>query len=792
MTQTLIRPAASMALATAKHWINRFEITNLHQLTLQYRLIGIGNLQKTPAYDKQVNQLVKWVAYDTQQPVALVKRNDLHWLAVPISSYPSKTEIRVGPETAKLTMGDEEYTLNLGQLNQADMPIAIKLLEYALNTPLMHNAELWSFGRHYYKKQPISAGGPHSSVDLYPGFSWNIVTAEGGRLFVRLDTTTRFVDSKWMTADHNAADPKRYQGSNCLYHFGHQWYVVKLAGLTDTSIAEHTFPIDEQKTADVFSYTRNRWSKNPPVWVRDLDCNSPAILYKIPGKDVLRSGALALCKRLLQTNEVAVARRHHEAITPPEERFSDMEAIIKIHFQQAQLCGKTIQVSSQPLKSVQRVFPIPAQRFGGGRVLGISAQTGVTDVVPPSEMGRARLKLLQDPDAGCLDTSSFRTQYLLIPQSLPRTISQDFQKRFERMMQTVSGQTGYRVTRIVYDNRTARGLYQQVEVIKKAVDKAEVQSGYGLLILPEHSHRDLHNGIKRKLWAKLQFQSALTDTIRTFYRQQAGRETYEVKPEQMGKYQSYLRNLALGTLVVNRKWPWALMKPLHYDVTIGIDVLNYMAGITFVYNQGTDITFQHAESQQPEKLSAKQIKSMLLQSLRSDLKRLNVSPRSIVIHRDGRTFAPEIEGIYQAVKILKKEDLLPEDVQIGIVDIRKTSADQTRIVAGESVGDRRNPDMGSYTVFDSRSGAVCTTGSPFSFSGTANPLSVIGVEGDLNMEWVMQDIFDLSQLVFSAPDRCQRLPATIKIADDFLEPLAGFVDEDALNYDSEDEDTDKE
>ena len=87
---------------------------------------------------------------------------------------------------------------------------------------------------------------------------------------------------------------------------------------------------------------------------------------------------------------------------------------------------------------------------------------------------------------------------------------------------------------------------------------------------------------------------------------------------------------------------------------------------------------------------------------------------------------------------------------------------------------------------------VCTTGLPFKFDGTAKPLSVIVVEGDLNMEWVLEDIFGLSQLVFSAPERCQRLPITIKIADDFLEPIASTVDEEALRYDTDDEDEDDE
>ena len=58
-------------------------------------------------------------------------------------------------------------------------------------------------------------------------------------------------------------------------------------------------------------------------------------------------------------------------------------------------------------------------------------------------------------------------------------------------------------------------------------------------------------------------------------------------------------------------------------------------------------------------------------------------------------------------------------------------------------------------------------------------------EGPLDIQWVLEDIFALSQLVFTAPDKCIRLPLTIKLADDFLEPIAAEVDEEAARYETE-------
>jgi hypothetical protein len=95
-----------------------------------------------------------------------------------------------------------------------------------------------------------------------------------------------------------------------------------------------------------------------------------------------------------------------------------------------------------------------------------------------------------------------------------------------------------------------------------------------------------------------------------------------------------------------------------------------------------------------------------------------------------------------------------------------------------------NPTIGSAYILGAREGIVCTTGLPFQFPGTAKPLSAVIREGPLDIEWVLEDIFDLSQLVFSAPDRCARLPLTIKLADDFLEPIASDADEEEALYEA--------
>ncbi len=121
----------------------------------------------------------------------------------------------------------------------------------------------------------------------------------------------------------------------------------------------------------------------------------------------------------------------------------------------------------------------------------------------------------------------------------------------------------------------------------------------------------------------------------------------------------------------------------------------------------------------------------------------------------------------------------------SVVDIRKSTADHLRLVEGEEPQQMQNCLVGSYYLLDCTEGVVCTTGRPFRFSGTAKPLTAVVVEGALDITWVLEDIFALSQLTFAAPDKCSRLPITVKLADDFLEPIASQADDESALYETE-------
>ena len=769
-------------------WLSMFEITNLDELSTQYRLLEVTNLPKGDSYDKNANRLTTGIAYEIQQPVALVRQKDRHYLALPGDSKLPKLSRPLMPHVVELVPQDGTHDLDFTALNDITGPIAINWLHYAIRGELYRDRRLWGAGRAYYRKRPTRLD-PTCDIDLYPGFHWNLVGTGDGRLMVAVDLTARYVDGAWLheRIGRDSAKTADYLYRHCLYQFGRDWFVIQLWGISDRSISKQVFqPPGERDPIDIFSYTRRRWNKNPPKAVRELDPDDPAIIYRYPGSGVERYGALSLCKLTLRTDDPRVSRIHHHSIVSPQSRLDGIAQIVKDHLGSVRLHGVPIRIASQPDQRPRRIFPVPAQRFGDGRVIAVTDHVPdtATDVVSLEDLGRRRLKLVLDPKMRLGGNDPFDAQYMFLPRSTPRDILVDFQTRFEAAMREISGDPNYSVTRVVYDDRGATSLRKQVAAIVAAKDKARITRGYALLVLPDKVKADLHNYIKRELWPHIQFQCATANKIGRHYERSGDR--FQVRRKKEGILRSYVRNVALGMMMVNRRWLWRLEEPLHHDIHIGIDVLNGMAGVTFVYDRGGSIVFRAFRCKQKERLSSRQLRDILVTSLPHDLTRVGVRPSSLVIHRDGRTYASELNGLERAVTELTHVGVLPSELVVGVVDIRKQTADSLRIFSGYQ-GTKQNPTVGTYCLISDTQGVIATTGHPFRFDGTAKPLTAVIVRGDLDIEHVLEDIFGLSQLAFSAPDKCSRLPISIKLDDDLLEPIASGMDEEEALYEIEGE-----
>ncbi len=786
----------SSSYTAPRQWENRYEISNRLALTCDYRLLEIQGLPPGEHFDKNLNQLLKQVRYELKQPVALVRRGDIRYLAIPADSALPRQEQRLIPHAVHLVFDQDVHPLSLASLDLATTPIALAFLQFALRRPLWGHQRLWDDGNSCFEKRALNAQDSGATIDIYPGFGWSVEAEDDGRLFLSLEVRNRYVDRLWLP-ERLARGGKTVEDvflRRCLYHFGDQWFIVQLRHPTGKSVGEQRFVLeDTQEIVGLLDYTREKCGPSAPRWISELDPDSPAVMYRYPGNEKERHGALALCKCTYTTQEGEAAGLHRRSISNPGARFRRTGQIVGTYFQQASLGGQRIRIEAAPRDKERRIFAVPPMRFGHDRVLAVTPvsssrpaprpDTSVTDLVPLEELGRRRMQLMLSPQAGPLDVTPFDPQYLVMPYSVPRKVGDDFEQKFVAAMRQVSGQPTYNIRRIMYQDRGATSLVKQLKAIRDPLELNGHGRGFILLVLPPRAHPKLHHQIKAALWRDIQVQCARAEAVLGFYQPVEGGQQYRVVQGRESKYASYVRNCALAMLAVNRKWPWALAAPLHYDVYVGIDVLNHRVGATFVYNDARQIYFRDFPSTQPERLTSRQMREIIAGQLSADLKALKLRPRSLVVHRDGRALSSEPVGLRKAVEDLQREGLLPLDVTVGMVDVRKTMGVPARIVEGVRLEEVENPTIGSFRVYTSRSGVVCTTGWPFSFPGTAQPLMLVISEGNLNIEWVLEDAFALSQEVFTAPDRCARLPVTIKLADDLLEPIAGAEEDDEALYD---------
>jgi len=210
-----------------RHLVSMFEVENQAQLEIAYRLLRIRGLPRGEYFEKNLNRLLRDVQYEMRQPVALLDRDGEPCLAVLASAPLPASERRLMPHAIHLEVESGEHQLRFASLAPQDHGIAASFLRWAVQGSLFRDQRLWSQGRGYFSKRPLSSAGS-GTVDLYPGFTWTVITGEDGRLMLAIDVSTRFVERAWLS-DRVAADGEAsLRGRNCLYQFGPQWYVIQV------------------------------------------------------------------------------------------------------------------------------------------------------------------------------------------------------------------------------------------------------------------------------------------------------------------------------------------------------------------------------------------------------------------------------------------------------------------------------------------------------------------------------------------------------------------------------------
>jgi len=758
--------------------------------------LDLQEIDNDPALNnRNLEKVLMKAASRTAGPVAPYHKDGKLHIAVRADSQIEFLEIPLAPMYAKLTLLPEVYKLNFGKMSLEEIELSKRFLEFTIKQHLGNLPTIWRFNsQQYFLRKPLY-NDPHSEIDVYGGFNFQVLYNSDNLFYISLDLAYKYTDKKFlherMEQQNSETIKNKLQGKKCLYFGGDSWYQVQIAGF-GKSIREHDFPHDGKRFT-VYEWALSRTKSETFNMRKHLFPDTPTLIFNYPGNtSKYLNGAACLAKLVYSTSMEFVNGMHSKTLTNPDSRFRFLSSYIRHNFTGIRFNGATLNIDDRPHSEELKIFPLPSLKYNGN----VETKTFTIDQYYERNIADfPRMRKANIIRHGILNNNLFNPQYLLIPDSIDFTLGKTICQTLNHDMKVFAKQFDGFVP-IVYKDLRSSSAYKQYQELKKALNANNVTHGKALFILPEENEssgkyiKNLHDCVKKNFYRSVQFQCAASHKITSFFRGyiEKGAVIYRLVEERLRSYKSYVANLFFEHLIINQKWPYALSKALNYDIYVGLDVHDHYAGFTFFYRNGEKIVFDFAEvssktgTYRNEKISARVITERLLDNLKRHIPQYAKNPNGIVLLRDGRSFGEEPKALKVVIDELAKVNLINKSsFRFGIVDIHKSTSIPYRI-ALESQGfpSLVNPISGTYKMFNSQTGFLFTTGYPFKINGTVHPIHITLIEGDAELEKVMHDIFNQCIMAFSAPDKPSSLPIVLKLIDTMIRPFAHQMTEYAL------------
>jgi len=778
--------------------VNIYVIENQHEIRIKYRLYKVRGVSPlSDNFDKHAQLLIDKLSRTTKSPCALVKENSELFVAQPLG-YPSlPNQVPLVGTNALIEPTELEQELDYGALNEKTKHLAIRFLQFQLNGLVHNNSSLWqpSTGMPYYQKQPDSKFAPTEAV-MYRGFRFRLVLLPGNRIGVCVDVTRKYVSPHYLPSRISDDDFRGYKGRRCVYEYGNRWYETSINGMTDLNVSEVKMP----DGVSLFDHIHAITKSPKPACLMTLPKNCSVFTYQTSLGQV-RHMPSALCRLTFATNQPDAAKSHSRTIMAPHIRKQEIEFVVHNYLRAWKLQGIPITLSHQMLELDCDTLTTPSILFGSGKVLS-QREEGIDSV---HEFGLSRRQYLYSEDAGFFVKRKLDRQYLIMPKSVYDTFGHKFLDHIKKQFSNLyspNGEIQYDPIVITYDDSVRKSIYSLGREILLSWDDATRgnlrQSGFGLVIIRRFGQHgtekedELANLLMREFRKRdIIVSVSHTEVPSASYIgiDHAGNTEWKVNDDEktFRRFKGYLENLVLNKIfLLNSVWPFVLSSPLHSDLTIGVDVKNNTAGFMFIFKEGQSFVFKYTTSEQKEHLGRAQLLTMIYDYLKNELTANPRKVHDITIHRDGRLYQEEVQGVKDAFDKLAKERLVDKDFDCNFLEIKKTSRVPLRMFERSTPeGGMRewieNPMIGKCRIFDDTA-FVCTTGRPYKYPGTTKPLQITKIGGKMEFKLLLQDVFSLANLTWTKPDACSRLPISVKMTDIRLREIAGEYDEDMLKY----------
>jgi len=768
---------------------NAYHIKNLNSYSTKVRLYRVrGLLPGDVDFYRNLDTLCTRLSRDLRTPATFLLRDEAFVVLRDDAPEPAQ-HFQLVRTTAVLERGSDVLTLDFEHLTAETRPIALRFLQFSLQGVLWRHRDLWQphTGGTFFEKEAVHLG---ETISLHRGFLARIIDLGDGGFGVCVDVRHKYVSKRPLpTVLNRKSFANRFKALHAIYHYGHEWFEIRLSELNDLSVTEYQI-LKDGKPRSLLEYIQAHSAKPLPAELAHLpkDC---AVVHYFNSRDQQRAAPSALCFPVFDTGAPQVRREHgRRTILAPDVRCKAVEEFTKHYLNELRLDGQSFQLARQAVEISKRSFRVPDLKFGGGKVLSVKGSEGAI-LMRLDELGKQRLSLLRDKSAGFFVIEPFQRQFFFMPQSILDSWGPQFLKDLSLAVDCFYPQeNGYEPTVVPYNDSRGPTWVDQAHAIVAAAKDENVSNGFAVVMLHEPGqHRErkedqLAAFVLTRLYEDFDVRAAVvhTDTGSECY-ELISRQAYAIRGYRRKKLDGYLRNVALNkVLLTNEKWPFVLAERLHAEVTIGVDLKAQHVGFTLVGDGGGYIDTRIKKTRFREHLQAEEFQKHLVKVVRQYHERTGQFASTIVIHRDGRMFQSELAGARAGLQQLIDDGFIVANGSLTCVEIAKHSYASLRLFNVQRSNEGRsnsvqNPTVGQYFIPTSSEGYLVATGPPFYRAGTVLPLHVRKLEGPLSMEQILEDIYRLTTLTWSRPEDCTRYPITIKLNDRRLFEDAGQYDE---------------
>ncbi|MDQ6830217.1 MAG: hypothetical protein M3081_15275 [Gemmatimonadota bacterium] len=607
-------------------------------------------------------------------------------------------------------------------------------------------------------------------VRAFRGFRFG-VTLVDGLPYVAVDVRTRYLGR---TSLAHATDAERrtllraHLGSHLrgddravfVRDNGTRKIPCRYAGETGQSIADHTFEIDGRRQS-VLDYYRGRYphvqlvGADRAVYVQD---RNGGLTFAVPESRLYP---------VFTTENEAIRRCSVAPQLAPSERLRLIESFLPF-LKDIPYGARRLTPQAQYRRTRSTVFVPPALEFGDNVV--VRPFGGSTPARNAPRFERGVLEFGKDKLDAIASRRPFHNEplpdvVLFAPERFARDEREQLVALLSAEVERMTGQRLRIARQVLY--RTGSGEREGSSLLREAEQLGRTPGTTLALVILAHGQSPAVHGALKETLGPVHSQCVTEGNARDLA---TGRQPSRIA--------GLLRNLALAVITEAGSSPWVLADRLHHAVHVGIDLLHGQVGYhAFAGRGGRHVSAEFGTALHQGRMREQIKRPELRRRLEHLLRRVAGSGDavdSLVIHRDGRWWPAERDGLRDAIRTLTDEGVLSTLFRCAVAEIRKNHL-PVRLFTERTHGSVRrlaNPVPGSYLLLDGERAVLATTGRPDAWDGrrggrTAGTLLIelVDVIGDISLIEVVEDAYRLTHLNWSAPDIEIALPVTIRWTD---------------------------